>query len=296
MTRSLPTSLLAVSQIALLAACQAAARTPAEPDPTEARAPVAIEAPEARPAFVGVVTSRLNKVITAEVEAKIETMSITFSQRVRAGDPVAKLDESVLREQLESAKFRERALAGDVGAAAIRARQATREAKNARLLARAGASPMMAVRNAQAEAASLGASTASASGHFAEAKNSRKQIETLIAKTTLVAPIDGVITMITAREGEIAQKGTPIARVFDDRDLMIRFAVPREHRALIAMHQRVEIIVEDAAGPVWAIVNAISDELEPPVNFTIVEADIDDARLRPGELRVASNGKVRIAR
>jgi hypothetical protein len=31
------------------------------------------------------------------------------------------------------------------------------------------------------------------------------------------------------------------------------------------------------------------------VNFTIVEADIDDSKLRPDEIRVASNGRVRIA-
>jgi hypothetical protein len=71
--------------------------------------------------------------------------------------------------------------------------------------------------------------------------------------------------------------------------------VPKEHRAKIAKGQRVELTVDGADGPIWATVNYISDELEPPVNFTIVEADIDDSKLRPDELRVASKGTVRIA-
>lgn len=287
MTRFLP--------IVLLAACRVAAPAPEEKDPTEARAPLAAEEPPVRPEFVGVITSRVNKVITSEVDAPVERLSISVSQRVRAGDPIAKLDDRALREQLESARMRERAMRGDVGAAAARAQQARREAKNARLLARAGASSLSAMRSATADAQALGASTGAASGHYAEAKNSRKMIETLIEKTALTAPIDGVVTMLKIREGGQATKGMPVARVFDDRDLLVRFAVPAEHRKLLAKGQRVEITVDGTEGPVWALVHDISDELEPPVNFTIVEADIDDARLRPGEIRVASNARVRIA-
>lgn len=287
MTRFLP--------IALLAACQGAALTPVEPDPTEARAPVTPEASPVRPEFVGVVTSRVTKVITSEVDAPVERLAVTLGQRVRAGDTIAKLDDRALRSELEGARFSERALAGEVGAAAIQANALKQKAKNERLLARAGASPMNAVRSATADYRAAGASTGAASGRYAQAKNTRQQLEVMLTKTELKAPVDGVVTMIKIRDGAMATKGMPIARVFDDRDLLIRFAVPREHRAKIAQGQRVELSVEGALGPVWATVNYISDELEPPVNFTIVEADIDDSKLRPDELRVASNGVVRIA-
>jgi hypothetical protein len=39
----------------------------------------------------------------------------------------------------------------------------------------------------------------------------------------------------------------------------------------------------------------MSGAQEPPINFTVVEADIDDSKLAPGELAVASVGRVRIA-
>jgi len=281
--------------IVLLTACQGAAPTPVEPSPTEARAPVTPEAPPVRPAFVGVVTSRVTKVIVSEVDAPVERMAVNMGQRVRVGDTIAKLDDRALKSELEGAKFSERALAGEVGAAAIQAQALKQKAKNERLLARAGASPMNAVRSATADYRAAGASTGAASGRYAQAKNSRQQLEVMLTKTELKAPVAGVVTMIKIREGMMATKGMPVARVFDDSDLLVRFAVPREHRAKIAMNQRVELNVEGSLGPVWATVNYISDELEPPVNYTMVEADIDDSKLRPDEIRVASNGTVRIA-
>ncbi len=252
-------------------------------------------APIERPAFVGVVTSRVTKVIVSEVDAPVERLAVTVGQRVRAGDTIAKLDDRALKAELEGAKFAERALGGEVGAAAIQAKALKQKLKMERLLVSRGASPMNAVRTASAEARSAGASTGAAAGRYAQARNTRQQVEVMLTKTELKSPVDGVVTMLKIRDGVMATKGMPVARVFDDRDLLIRFAVPREHRAKIAQGQRVELSVEGAVGPVWATVNHISDELEPPVNFTIVEADIDDSKLRPDELRVASKGTVRIA-
>jgi hypothetical protein len=71
--------------------------------------------------------------------------------------------------------------------------------------------------------------------------------------------------------------------------------VPREHRGELALGQRVELAVDGNPRPVWATVTNISGAQEPPINFTVVEADIDDTKLAPGELAVASVGRVRVA-
>ena len=42
-----------------------------------------------RPEFVGVVTSRVTKVITSEVDAPVERLAVTLGQRVHAGDTIA---------------------------------------------------------------------------------------------------------------------------------------------------------------------------------------------------------------
>ncbi|MGE0551410.1 MAG: efflux RND transporter periplasmic adaptor subunit [Kofleriaceae bacterium] len=281
--------------ILLAAACRAPATKPLERDPTEAIRPAAPEAPAEIPEFVGVVTSRVSKVVSSGIDtARIERMYVRAGQRVRAGDPVAKLDETELQRRLEGAKASERAARSEVGAQAVTAKALAAKARNERMLARAGASANANVRNALAEAQAASANTGAAAGRLAVAQNQRKEIEQLLRDAQLRSPISGVVTMIKVKEGEMAMKGTPIARVFDDRDLMVRFAVPREYRASIARGQVVQLLVEGATRPVWARIQTISDELEPPVNFTVVEADIDDSKLAPDEIRVASNGRVRI--
>ena len=85
----------------------------------------------------------------------------------------------------------------------------------------------------------------------------------------------------------------PLARVFDDRDLIIRFAVPKKYRSSLKLGGRVELTVEGVAQPIWASITQIADE-EPPITFSVVEADIDDSKLRPDEIQVAKDGRVRL--
>lgn len=287
MTRFLP--------IVLLAACSPGASPEREPDPTEARAPAApVTAPE-RPEFPGVVTSRINKVITSEVDAPVDSLLVSVGKRVRAGDLVARLDATKLETELEKAKAAEKAARGEAARAGAQARAARRVLKQERMLARVGASPLNNVRSAGDELAVAGGGAGAAAGNLEAAATSVRLIKQMLEHTEIKAPIDGVITMIKVREGEAATTGRPIARVFDDRDLLVKFGVPAEHRKAIQKGQTVEIFVEGLEQPLYATVDSISDELEPPVNFTIVEADLDDDRIPTGLVRVASNATVRIA-
>jgi hypothetical protein len=43
------------------------------------------------------------------------------------------------------------------------------------------------------------------------------------------------------------------------------------------------------------VITSKAEAQEPPINITVVEADIDDAKLAPGELQVAAVARVRIA-
>ncbi|HEY4058957.1 MAG TPA: HlyD family efflux transporter periplasmic adaptor subunit [Kofleriaceae bacterium] len=250
------------------------------------------------PPFVAIVTSRVNKVIVAEVDAKVESLPVGVGQRVHAGETLAKLDETELQQKLVGARFAEKAAAGEVGAAAAQASAARSKLRAETLLARHGASPLASVRDAAAQASSLGAQTGGAAGRLAQARNESAMIQSQIDKTTVKAPIDGVVTRIKLREGQLAQKGTPIAHVFDDRDLRIKFMVPAEYRSLLKKGMRISFQLSDDGQPagtkVWAVINSISDELEPPANVTIAEADLDDSRLAPDQIRVASSGFVRL--
>jgi multidrug resistance efflux pump len=127
------------------------------------------------------------------------------------------------------------------------------------------------------------------------AKAAREQAEKDLLRSSVTAPIDGIVTNIKAHQGEIAQVGTPLARVFDPSKLIIRFAVPKEYRNAIQNGQRVELTIEDNKRVVGATVSSIAEAQEPPINFIVVEADIDNSKLTPAELTVASVGRVRLA-
>ena len=268
---------------------------PTERSPTQATQARTASAPPPAPEFTGVVTSRRSSVIASQVQGRIEKLSIHSGQLIKAGELVAKLDETELKTKLEQAKSNEQAALMEAGSYGAQASALHQKMVAESRLQRLGVSSSMAVSNARAEYAQIGSQGGAAMAKAITAKAAREQSEKDLARAAIVAPIDGIVTNIKAHEGEIAQIGTPLARVFDPSDLIIRFAVPKEHRAELQLGQRVELAIEGDKRPIWAVVTNISGAQEPPINFTVVEADIDDGKLAPGELTVASVGRVRIA-
>lgn len=279
----------------LATACGTPDPVPTAPSPTEVTQARTASAPPPAPEFTGVVTSRKSSVISAQVQARIEKLSIHTGQLIKAGEPVAKLDKTELETKLAQAQSNEKSAVMEAGAFGAQASALRKSMIAETRLHKLGVSSAMAVNNATAQYAQIGAQGAAAMARAITAKAAREQSEKDLAKAEIVAPIDGVVTNLKAHEGEIAQIGTPLARVFDPSDLIIRFAVPRERRTGIRLGQRVELAIEGDKRLVWATVTNISGAQEPPINFTVVEADIDDAKLAPGELTVASVGRVRIA-
>jgi RND family efflux transporter MFP subunit len=286
MTRFLP--------IALLVACSGAEPPPAEPSPTEAVVPAAAPAAPEIPDFPGVVTSRNTKVVSAEFPGRVDRIQIFNGQRVRAGDPIARLDDSELKSQIEAARQNELAARAEAGAAGAQAYAARRAFQRDARLGRRGYVSRGQIDNARAQSASLGAQSGAHAFRAESYKAERSRLEGLVATAQATAPIDGVVMMVKLNEGELAQKGTPLARVFDPKDLIMKFAVPREHRHLLAAGKRVELRIEGVERTLWATVERIADQ-EPPINFAIVEADIDDTKLNPDEIRLTAKGRVRIA-
>ena len=253
------------------------------------------EAPPPPLELTGVILARDSRVITADFEGRIDELNLNNSQRVRAGDSLGHINDEDLKNQLEKAKAAERAARGEVNAAGARAGALAKQARSQDILARHGAAAIQTVRNAQAEASSAGATTSAASGRLGEAAVGRQQIEELLKKADLRAPIDGVITSVTVRKGELAKKGSVIARIYDTRDLFVQFTVPTEQRKLIQIGGRVEVTIDGVDHKIWATVQHISDSFDPPIDVAIVDADIDDSKLAPDEVRVTANATVRLA-
>lgn len=275
-------------------ACGAADQQPVEPDQTEATTPAAVPAAPERPEFVGIVTSRKSEVIPAAFTGRILKLGVHPGQRVHTGDSIAKLDDTDLKSQIAGYFAEEKAARAEAGASGALAGAAKNDVLTAQRLYRSGAGTLNAIRDAQSKTSSQGAQGAAALARGGIAKSKRDVAERQLAQAEITSPLDGVVMMIKAKEGEVTQQGASIARVFDPRDLIIRFAVPKEYRSQIAVNTRVELRIDGVERPVWASVERLADE-EAPINLTVVEADIDDSKLAPDEVRVASVGRVRIA-
>src|ERR1041384_4797237 len=154
----------------------------------------------------------------------------------------------------------------------------------AQILAHNGFASRTEILNAQTKISVAGGGGGEAAARADEAHATVEDIKDQLAHAELKAPFDGEISNIKVKVGDAIQKGQPIARVFDPTDLIVRFAVPGNEKITLEKGMRVQLKLKDADGPIWAVVYRIRDELEPTLNYRIVEADIDDTKLRPGEV------------
>lgn len=277
-----------------VAACGARETAPSEADPTEAVYVAPHVAAAHAPAFVGVVSSRVSKVIAADFDGKVERLAIRNGQRVRAGDIVAELDTTELEAKLAQAKGSYEAAKGQRARAGAAYANAARRARLEQRLIRSGASAPEALNNVRAEASQFGADGASAGGEMARAKAQIDELQGLLARAKVPAPIDGIVSIVKAREGQNLSKAEHIARVFDPNQLVVRFAVPKKHVSSIHTGTAVELVTDEAHRVVPAVVKLQDDTADPTIDFTVFEAVIDPT-FRTDEIRVGDSGHVRIA-
>jgi len=275
----------------LAAACAQHATAPNESDPTEAEHPAASAAAPRPFDLVAVVTSHQAKVVSSEVEGRVEKLYVHNGQLVRAGDPIAQLDASDLQSKLDQVKAERASAQAEASRAYVTATNARRKALNEQRLMRLGASAPEAYRSAQAEASASAAEGGIAEGKIHEAAASIAELEKQIAEANVVAPIDGQVSMVKAKEGEVARKGTPIARVFDPHDLVIKFAVPHDALPLVKVGQDVQVAI--GTHVLVARVRASLSEYDPTLGFTPFEATFDASKLPP-DVQVGDAGHVHL--
>ena len=280
--------------LATAAACSGHETAPSEADPTEAITVAPQVEPQKAPEFVGVVSSRESKVISADFEGKVMKLNIRNGQRVKAGDIVAELDTTALKNQLAQAKGTYEAAKGQRARAGAAYSNAARRAKLEERLVRSGAAAPQSVNNIRTESSQYGADGAAAGGEMARAAAQIKEYEGLLAKANVPAPIDGVVSIVKAREGQNISKAEQIARVFNPNQLVVRFAVAKKFLPLVKPGATVQLVTTEGGHVIPATVRVQDDSADPTIDFTVFEAVIDPT-FRTDEIRVGDNGHVRIA-
>lgn len=152
----------------------------------------------------------------------------------------------------------------DAAQANVRAAQAGVQAAQ-----RAAAAAAAAVRDAQAQQRQLAVQQQQTASLEAAARQARASHEAAVARldqTQIVAPVDGVITLRAAREGEVVAPGSPIVTIFDLHDTWVDADVAETYAPLIRLRQTMQVQL-----PTGQIITG-------PVIYKAVEADFATQR------------------
>lgn len=277
----------------LLAACASRETPPSAVDVIPAKREAAALPAAAPLDLVAVVTSRTSRVITAAADGSVQSLSHHNDEYVHMGDQIAQLDVSELRSkelELEGQLVNARGQAARAGAMYA---QAARKARSEARLARLGASSPEAVHAAQSDASAAAGDGAGAGGSIQAVKTQIAEQQRLIDAANIKAPMDGTIAVVKVHVGEVARKGTVIARVFDPMDPIVKFVIPRARRDLVKLGDVVQMRVGEHQ--VAATITTITDDHDPAIEFLVATAELEKTATRPVDIRVGVTGYVRLA-
>lgn len=234
--------------------------------------------------------------VTADVAGRVVEVAVAEGDRVAEGDVLVRLDPTRFSAEVARARaaLRESRARASEGQAALA--QAEREAARYRGLADRGLVPEAEAERLESEAARARALLGTSRAGIAQAQATLREAQGQLAKTTIRAPMGGVVVELAIGEGETAVVGTmnnPGSLLLSIADLSRMEARVRVGEAQIARVAVGDIArVETAAYPdagllgrVTRIANtaADTDGADGPLEYEVaVLLDDTDLRLRSG--------------
>jgi RND family efflux transporter MFP subunit len=210
----------------------AAETSAAEADMTVGREAIAVvRAEEIRngPALSGQLSAETQATVRAEVSGAVLQTLVDVGASVRAGQDLARLDDSGIRDQYISAR-------SGVTTAENSAQIAEREAQRAEALSKAGA-----IADRQRDQARNGLTAAQAMLADARARlaNAQKQLD----KTVIKAPFSGVVSARAVNAGDYLSPGAAAFTIVNPSTMRLEASVNAEDLGAIRLGAPVEFTV-----------------------------------------------------
>lgn len=204
--------------------------------------------------LVGSVEAERDVTVAAEEGGIVRQLFVEKGAVLRAGQPIARIDDAVLRAQLERAE------------AQARLAEETWE-RQRRLWEEERIGSEIAYLNAKYNAQTARASV--------------NELRARLARTVVRAPVAGVLDARLVEVGSMLAPGTPVARVVDTRTVKVTGGVPERYAAEIARGAELRVSFDALGGAVHA------------GRVQYVGATLDDAnRTFPIEVTVPNPGGV----
>lgn len=210
--------------------------------------------------------------VFSQVPERVAEVHVTNGQLVAEGAPLATLDAS-----LSAADEAQARAALDVARANLD--RLTTELARVRPLVAGNALP-------KAQLEGLLANQSAAQAQVAQLKAAQRASSERRARTVLRAPVEGRVTGLTVREGDLLSPGVPLCTVIDTRSLVVRPRLLEADYVLVAEGMKAEVkLAADREVAVGARVVEVAPVLDRTTRTAEVRIALDGAgsdKLRPG--------------
>ncbi len=181
------------------------------------------------PVISGSLQPTIKADLRAEVSAVVMQVMKDNGDRVRRGDVLVRLDDTAIRDSLNSAKEAERA-------ATQAFEQAQRQFDRLKTLSGSGAVSHQSLEDAEVRRNSSQSELAAARTRVAQAQQQ-------LSRTEVRAPFDGVVSDRAANAGDTAQIGKQLLMVIDPASMRFEGFVSTEQIALVKVGNQVNFRV-----------------------------------------------------
>lgn len=255
-----------------------------------ALAPLAAAGAEEAPGFLGVVVTREAVDVASEVTGRLESVEVRGGDRVRQGEVLARLDTSLLAQDLAMA--RSSLTAAEAEVTRSRAQLAEAETRHRRRAALPDTFSKEEIAAATMEKDTAAATAEAAEARAAEQKVRVEQLASSIERAEIRAPFGGTVALRYLDPGATVLAGSPVVRLLNTEEMLVRFAVPPERVEELALGQRVEIRIEDAGLLLTGIIRHVAPEIDAPSQMVFVEARPEVPEGQAGRLRTGLVARV----
>lgn len=245
----------------------------------------------------GQIDPKVKVNISAHVIGKIERLYFNEGDTVRRGQKLVELEKPMYSAQRDRARAELANRRIEVQRARASRTNAELAFRRAQSLQAQGIQAQELFERAQVEFENARAGYASALEGVRQAEASLRQAEEDLSRTTLVAPLDGKVVQLNAREGEVVITGTMnnpgsvIAVLADLSQILVEAEVGETEIVGIRAGQRARIKVDAVAGREYmghvaeiGSSAAVRQSAGSGIRYFKVKVAIDDAdnSLRPG--------------
>lgn len=229
--------------------------------------------------------------IASKIPGRISQLGVREGGEVHAGQEVARLSTPELQASLEQAKAAVEAAKAAVAQAETRLSVLEHHAQKARVdferfrhLRETGAIPPQrldqaenALEEAEGKRRIAAAQVEEARAALSEREAAVRTVTVKMAEARITSPIDGVVLLRLAEEGEVFQAGQPIAVVVDPRKLHLEVYVRESEIAKIRLGNPARVKVD--AFPERSFEGVVS-EVGQRAEFTPRDVHMPDERTR----------------